>query len=73
MIGSIAKMVAYNKAPKTTFALLHPKKALRLRKFRRDMAHSTAPRVAAIGAAVLALPLGLWLGRRGRNGANEVH
>jgi hypothetical protein len=73
MIGSIAKMVAYSKAPKTTFAVLHPKQALRLRKFRRDMTHSPAPRVAAIGAAALALPLGLWLGRRGRNGANDVH
>jgi hypothetical protein len=72
MIGSLARMVAYNKAPKTTFAVLHPKKALKLRKFRRDMTNSIAPRVTAIAAAALALPLGLWLGRRGRNGADET-
>jgi hypothetical protein len=66
MIGSLARMVAYNKAPRTTFAVLHPKQALRLRKLRKDMMTSPAPRVAAIGAAAVALPLGLWLGRRGR-------
>lgn len=73
MIRSLAKMVAYNKAPRTTFAVMHPKQALKLRKFRKDMTQSTAPRIAAIGAAALALPLGMWLGRRGRNGTNQVH
>jgi hypothetical protein len=72
MIRSLAKMVAYNKAPRTTFAVMHPKQAMRLRKFRKDLMHSTATRVAAIGAAALALPLGLWIGRR-RNGGNDVH
>jgi hypothetical protein len=73
MIRSLAQMVAYSKAPRTTFAVLHPKDALKLRKLRKDMMRSPAPRIAAIGAAALALPLGLWIGRRGRNGANQVH
>jgi hypothetical protein len=75
MIGSIAKMVAYNKAPRTTFALLHPRQAMKLRRLRNDFRRSPAPRVAAAGAALtmaaIALPLGLWLGRR--NGRNEIH
>jgi hypothetical protein len=68
MVRSLAKMVAYNKAPRTTFAVLHPKDALKLRRLRRDMTTSPAPRIAAIGAAALALPIGLWLGRRTANG-----
>jgi hypothetical protein len=68
MIGSLARMVAYNKAPRTTFAVLHPKQALQLRRLKKDL---RSPRAAAIGAAVLALPLGLWLGRRGRR--NDVY
>jgi hypothetical protein len=71
MIGSLAKMVAYNKAPRATFAVMHPRKALRLRKLRKDMLTSPATRVAAIGAAAVALPLGLWLGRLGRGNHHE--
>jgi hypothetical protein len=30
------------------------------------MKHAYAPRIAAVGAAALAIPIGMWLG--GRNG-----
>jgi hypothetical protein len=63
MIGSIIKMMAYNKAPRTTFALAHPKETLRLWRFRRQLRTSPVPRAAAVGAAALALPLGIALGR----------
>lgn len=74
MIGSIAKTLAYSKAPKTTFTVLHPKRAVRLQKMKYDLRHAYAPRVAAIGAAVLALPLGYLLGRGGSrwNGGRET-
>lgn len=65
MIRSIAKTVAYTKAPKTTFAVLHPKKAVRLRKLKYDLRHAIAPRLTAIGAMAVALPLGYAIGRRG--------
>lgn len=71
MVGSLLRMVAYRKAPKTTFAVMHPGKALRLKKFRWDMKHAYAPRVTALGAAALALPIGLWLGRHRSNGAED--
>jgi hypothetical protein len=72
MIGSLARMMAYNKAPRTTFAVLHPRQALRLRRLKKDMLNSPAPRFAAIGAAAVALPLGLLLGRLGRRNGNGM-
>ena len=68
MIGTIAKTYAYAKAPTTTFAVLHPRKALKARKLRWDIRHAYAPRVAAIGAFALALPVGYALGRLRANG-----
>lgn len=73
MIGTLLKAVAYSKAPRTTFTMLHPAKAAQFRKFQWDMRHAPAPRITALGAAALALPVGLWLGRRsvGKNGAEH--
>lgn len=68
MLGAMAKTYAYRKAPKTTFAVLHPKQAVKLRRLRRDMRHAYAPRVAALGALAIALPLGYAMGRRAVNG-----
>lgn len=67
MIGTLLKFFAYSKAPRTTFTMLHPTKAVRFRKFQWDMRHAYAPRVTALGVAALALPVGLWLGRRSRS------
>ncbi len=75
MIRSIAKTVAYSRAPRTTFSVLHPKRAVRLRKMQYDLRHAYAPRVAALGAVALALPLGYMIGRigngNGRSAAEE--
>lgn len=67
MIGTLLKVLAYSKAPRTTFTMLHPTKAVLFRKFQWDMRHAYAPRITALGAAALALPVGLWLGRRHRS------
>ena len=72
MIGTLLKAVAYAKAPRATFTVLHPKNAVLFRKFRWDMRHAHAPRVTALGAAALALPVGLWLGRRSAGVTAEV-
>jgi hypothetical protein len=63
MIRTLFKAIAYSKAPRTTFAMLHPGKAVRYKKFKWDMRHAYAPRITALSAAAVALPLGLWLGR----------
>jgi hypothetical protein len=68
MFGSLIKAAAYARAPKTTFAVVHPGKALRLKKLQWQFRHTEAPRWAAtagaVGAVALVLPLGLFLGRR---------
>ena len=38
MIGTIAKMAAYAKAPRATFALRHPREAYRTREVRAHLA-----------------------------------
>ena len=75
MIRSLLKIAAYRTAPVATFALAHPKQTARLAKFRWDMRHAPAPRIAAVGAAVgaitLALPIGMLLGRARRDHAPQ--
>jgi hypothetical protein len=62
MLRSMAKVFAYSKAPKTTFAILHPREALRIRAMKKWL-RKTAPagRTAALGAAALAVPVGIVL------------
>lgn len=59
-----AKLWAYSRAPRTTVALRHPRFAARALKARWDLRHAYAPRITAVGAAAVALPLGLAIGRR---------
>lgn len=77
MIKKALKAAAWTTAPKAMFATKHPRKAALAR-----AAQWTAQRVGAaprrrgpsagqvaargLAAAALALPIGLWLGRRGR-------
>jgi len=67
MIRTMAKALAYSKAPKTTFALQHPRQSVRLAKTRWDLKHALAPRITAVGAAIVALPLGFLIGRMARH------
>ena len=72
MIGSILKVLAYRQAPRTTFAMLHPDAAFQMAKMRYDFHHAYAPRVAAVAAAAVALPLGIILGRAIERGARRA-
>ena len=51
---------------KTAFAVSFPKKSAKLLHARYDMKHSYAPRVTAVGVALLALPIGFIIGRMSR-------
>ncbi|MGH7482328.1 MAG: hypothetical protein ACRELV_09245 [Longimicrobiales bacterium] len=74
MLVTMARLYAYSRWPKTTFAVTHPKTTARLAKMRWDLKHAYAPRVSAVTTAVLALPFGYLVGRalRGSNREDEV-
>lgn len=73
MLGTIAKMLAYKKAPKTTFAVRHPHEAVKARKMQYDMQNAYAPRVAAAITAAIMLPLGICIGYRLREAGYHHH
>ena len=59
MIGRIARLVGYRKAPTATYVLRHPVRGMKaLRAARQGMSRTA---VTGAGAAVLAVPLGYWL------------
>ncbi len=65
MLGEIATMTGYVKAPKRTYVVRHPVKAMRMARVRRDVGDIFTPARLALGVgALVAIPLGLWLGRR---------
>lgn len=63
MIGKMAKVAAYRKAPKFTSALLNPGAAARLEHTKYDLKHGYAPRITALGAVLIAMPIGFLIGK----------
>lgn len=65
MLGELATMTGYVKAPRTTYVVKHPLKAMHMARVRRDIGDSFTPTRIGVGlAALIAIPLGIWLGRR---------
>jgi hypothetical protein len=73
MRKKVMKGIGYATAPKATFAALNPGKAAMLKAASWTFDHVTPSRrrrsrtrsaVTGIGAAAVALPMGVWLGRR---------
>jgi hypothetical protein len=64
MIGRLFKLFAYSRAPKTTFAALHPVPAIQLVKTPFDFRTAYAPRIAAVVTALLVGPLAYRVGKR---------
>jgi len=65
MLGDIATVAGYVKAPRTTYVVKHPIRAMRMARVRRDIGQALTPGRVALGLGVLAaIPMGIWLGRR---------
>lgn len=66
MLDGVKDLVRYARGPKTTYFFTHPVKAIKIAKTRHDLKEAFQPRRLAIGlgAAALAVPLGLWIGRK---------
>jgi hypothetical protein len=71
MIGGIIKAIAYAKYPKAMLALNHPKKSAKLVTTKWDLKHAYAPRISAVGVALIALPVGYMLGRLAQRGREQ--
>ena len=64
MLKNLIKLFAYSNFPKTTFAVRHPGDAARMVKMRRNVRHTMrSQRMAGIGAALIAIPVGYVIGR----------
>jgi hypothetical protein len=71
MIATLGKIVGYTKAPRATYVALHPVRGFRA--WRASRRGINPVKAVGVGAAVLALPAGLWALRRGRhNGHTET-
>ncbi len=65
MLGEIATVAGYVKAPKTTYVVKHPIRAMKMARVRRDISDTFTPGRVALGLGLLAaIPVGIWLGRR---------
>jgi hypothetical protein len=63
MIGKIAKVMAMKHAPKVAASIMHPRASARLAHTKYDLKHGYAPRITAVGAALLAVPVGFLIGQ----------
>jgi hypothetical protein len=63
MIGKMAKVLAYRHAPRVMASIRHPGASAQLAHTKYDMRHGYAPRISAIGTALLAVPVGFLIGR----------
>lgn len=65
-MGAISTLAGYATKPKASFALRHPVRAIRVRRFRNNLKETFTPQRVALGlgAAAVAVPLGFWLGRK---------
>jgi len=66
MLDAITNVTDYATKPTPMFYMRHPVRAMRVRRFRNDVKNTiTSPRlILGVAAALIAIPLGVWLGRR---------
>jgi hypothetical protein len=60
MIGKLATIVGYKKAPKATFVLRHPVKGTKAYLAARGLKGLVTGRSGMVLGAVAAVPVGLW-------------
>ena len=61
MIGKIANMIGYTKAPKATYVLKHPVKGTKRLIAARGAKSLVTGRTGLVLGALAAIPVGLWV------------
>ncbi|HEX6938285.1 MAG TPA: hypothetical protein VF158_02655 [Longimicrobiales bacterium] len=66
MFGAVVNAIGYARKPRAGFIVKHPLRAVRILRFRHGVKEAFTPRRIALGlgAATVAVPLGLWIGRK---------
>lgn len=66
MFNPVSTLADYVRKPSPMDYLRHPARAVRVTRFRHGVKSAFTPRRVAIGlgAAAVAVPLGLWIGRK---------
>jgi hypothetical protein len=66
MIGRIATLIGYSKAPKATFVLKHPVKGTKAFLAARGLKGLVTGRTGMVLGAIAAVPVGMWAASRMR-------
>jgi hypothetical protein len=69
MIGRIATLIGYSKAPKATYVLKHPVKGSKAFLAARGVKGLVTGRTGMVLGAIAAVPVGLWAASRLRTSA----
>lgn len=64
MIGKIANLMAYKKAPKATYVLKHPVKGTKAFLAAKGAKGLVTGRTGMVLGALTAVPVGMWAARR---------
>lgn len=67
MIGKLANLVAYKKAPKATYVMKHPIKGTKALVAAKGMKALVTGKTGAVLGTLAAVPVGLWARRRMRS------
>jgi hypothetical protein len=69
MIGKLANIMAYKKAPKATYVLKHPVKGTRMFVAAKGLKGLVTGKTGAVLGTLAAVPVGVWATRRMRSQA----
>lgn len=64
MIGKLANLMAYKKAPKATYVLKHPVKGTKALVAAKGLKGLVTGKTGAVLGTIAAVPVGLWASRR---------
>lgn len=67
MIGKLANLIAYKKAPKATYVLKHPVKGTKALVAAKGLKGLVTGKTGALLGTLAAVPVGLWARRRMRS------
>lgn len=67
MIGKLANLIAYKKAPKATYVLKHPVKGTKALVAAKGLKALVTGKTGAVLGTIAAVPVGVWATRRVRS------